>query len=518
MSLSEFLTPLKVGLLVIAGVVAGIVMVTVLTDDLRTDRDMKSYHAYFDDVTGLAVRSRIQMAGIPVGTIESIRLEGDRARVEVAVRGDVTLYQGVRENDRWVNGATIAKRQASLIGDYFLAITPGTEGRVLASGDELPNVMRDAGPEELFERLNQITMDIQRVTESLSNVFGTEEAQEVIQQMVDDLQSMLATVNVFVGGNTEKLDQLVTNATAISRDISRLTAQGSESIDTILRDTEAIVQEVRFIIGQSSTDVQAGLGTLQGTLSRLQRTLDSLNYSLQNVQDITEKVNEGEGTVGELINNPAIALRTEQILEDAGEFVSSLTRLKTIVELRSEYHLQNQQLKNIFGLRLQPSADKYYIFEFVDDFRGTTTVQTERVNTTDATAGDPLYQETRTTTTDGFKFSLILGRSFQFQDWLAVGGRFGIIESSGGIGATMGLFEDRRLEIQTDLFDFSAAQNPRLRTYGTYRFLEWAYLSGGIDDVINPERRDYFIGAGIRFNDEDLKALLTTTGIPSLGN
>ena len=518
MSVSEFLTPLKVGLLVIAGVIAGIVMVTVLTDDLRSDTDLVRYQAYFDDVTGLAVRSRIQMAGIPVGNIQSIRLVGDRALVEIAVRRDIPLYQGIEENGRFVNGATIAKRQASLIGDYFLAITPGTEGEVLQPGDDIPNVLRDTGPEELFERLNEITQDIQRVTHSLSNVFGTEEAQDAIQQMVDDLQSMLSTVNHFVEGNTDKLDQLVTDATSISRDISRLTAQGSESIDTILRDTEAIVQEVRFIIGQSSTDVQAGLGTLQGTLSRLQRTLDSLNYSLQNVQDITEKVNEGEGTVGELINNPAIAQRTEQILEDAGQFVSSLTRLRTIVELRSEYHVQNQQLKNVFGLRLQPSPDKYYLFEFVDDFRGTTTVQTERINTTDSAAGDPLFQETRTTTTDEFKFSLILGRSFQFNDWLALGGRFGIIESSGGIGATVSMFDDRRLEVQTDLFDFSAAQNPRLRSYATFRFLEWAYLSGGIDDVINPGRRDYFFGAGIRFDDEDLKALLTTTGVPSLGN
>ncbi len=519
MKLSEFLTPFKVGLLVIAGVAATIAMITGLTSDMRmAEADAMQYHAYFDDVTGLAVRSRIQMAGIPVGSITRISLAGDRARVDISVRGDVPLYEGIQEEDRWINGATISKRQASLIGDYYLQITPGTEGRVLSSGDEIQNVLKDVGPEELFDRLNEITKDIQQVTHSLATVFGGEEAQAVIQQMVNDLQNMLGTVNQFVATNSHKLDRLVTDATAISRDVSNLTRQGSESIDTILRDTEAIVQEVRFIIGQSTTDVQAGLGTLQGTLARLQRTLDSLNYSLQNVQDITEKVNEGEGTVGELINNPAIAYRTEQILEDTGEFINSLTRLRTIVELRSEYHVRNQQLKNVFGLRLEPTDDKYYMFEFVDDFRGTTTVRTERRSTTDSTAGDPLYQETTTTTTDEFKFSLILGRSFQFNDWLNLGGRFGIIESSGGIGATVSLFDDRRLEFQTDLFDFSAAQNPRLRFYGTYKFLEWAYISGGVDDVINPNRADGFIGAGIRFDDEDLKALLTTTGFPSIGN
>lgn len=516
---SEVFTPLKVGLLVIAGVIATIAMILGLTDDMsRGEGEMNHYYAYFDDVTGLAARSRIQVAGIPVGTIRSIRLDGDRARVDILLRQDVVLYQGEKNGEIWVNGATLAKRQASLIGDYYLQITPGTEGPVLNDGDMIPNVLKDSGMDEIFENLNQITADIQEVTQSLAAVFGGEEAQAVIQQMVDDLQSMLGTLNRFVDVNSSKLDQIVADASMISREVNSLTSKGSESIDRILRDTEAIVQEVRFIVGQSTTDVQVGLGTLQGTLSRLQRTLDSLNYSLQNVQEITEKVNEGQGTVGELINNPNIAYRAEQILDDAAEFTGRLMKLRTIVELRSEYHLQNQQLKNTIGLRLEPDPNKYYMFEFIDDFRGSTSVVTERINTTDASAADPLYQETRTTTTDEFKISLILGRSFQLTDWLNLGGRFGIIESTGGIGANMSLFNDRRLEVQTDLFDFSAAENPRLRSYGTYRFLEFAYLSAGIDDIINPGRRDYFLGAGIRFDDEDLKALLTTTGVPSLGN
>ncbi len=513
MSLNEFFTPLKVGVLVIAGVAAAISMMTVLSDDFRlSDTEQDTYYAYLDDVTGLATRSRINMAGIPVGSLESIELVGEQARVELAIDSDLTLYEGIEDGGVYVNGATIAKRQATLIGDFYLKLTPGEQGRVLEDGDTIHNVVEAVQPEEMFDQLHQITTDIQEVTESLAAVFGGEEAQDVIQQMVTDVQTMLQTLTRFVDVNTVQIERLVADATDISDEMSNLTSAGAESLDTILRDTEAIVEEVRFIIGQSTTDVQAGLGTLQGTLARLQRTLDSFNYSLQNVQDITEKVNEGEGTVGELINNPNIAYRTEQILDDSGDFLNRVMSLQTILELRTEYHMSNRQLKNVFGLRLQPSDDKYYMVEFIDDFRGTTSVETERISTTESSADDPLYQETRTTTTDEFKFSLLLGRSLQISDWLRVGGRAGILESSGGFGAELGFLEGQQLRVHTDLFDFTAAQNPRLRSYGTYKFLQFAYLSAGIDDVINPDRRDYFIGAGIRFNDEDIKALLTTTG------
>lgn len=518
MSISGFLTPLKVGILVLAGVAAGISMVVVFSGDFRmADADEKTYYAYLDDVTGLAVRSRIHMAGIPVGSVRSIELVGEQARVELSIKSDLTLYEGIEENGRYTNGAVAAKRQATLIGDFYIRLTPGKQGRVLENGDTIPTVVEAVQPEEMFDQLYEITTDIQEVTESLAAVFGGEEAQDILRQMVADVQSMLQTLTQFVDVNTVQIERLVSDATKISGDVSAMTDKGAQSLDTILRDTEAIVEEVRFIIGQSTTDVQAGLGTLQGTLSRLQRTLDSFNYSLQNVQDITEKVNEGEGTVGELINNPNIAYHTEQILEDSSEFVGRVMSLQTIIELRSEYHMSNSQLKNVFGLRLQPSDDKYYMVEFIDDFRGTTTVETERISTTDSSAEDPLYQETRTTTTDEFKFSVLLGRSLQIADWVRVGGRAGIMESSGGFGAELGLMEDQQLSVNADLFDFTAGENPRMRYTAAYNFLRFAYIAGGIDDVINPGRRDYFIGAGIRFNDEDIKALLTASGgVPDL--
>ncbi len=520
MNWNAFFTPLKVGVLVIAGVVAGLSMMVVLSGDYRISADdEKTYYAYLDDVTGLAVRSRVHMAGIPVGTVESIELVGEKARVELSIQGDLTLYEGVEQDGWYINGAVVAKRQATLIGDFYIRVTPGQQGRVLEDGDTIHNVTEAVQPEEMVDQFQEITSDIQQVTETMATVFGGEDAQEILGQMLLDMQVMVSTLNKFVDTNSAQIERLVTDverlvadATKIGQDISMLTERGADSLDTILRDTEAIVQEVRFIIGQSTTDVQAGLGTMQATLSRLQRTLDSLNYSLHNVQDITEKVNEGEGTVGQLVNNPNIAHSTEQILADSSELLGSVMSLRTVVELRSEYHMSHQQMKTTFGLSLIPSDDKYYMVEFIDDFRGSTTVQTQRVETTDAGADDPVYQETRTTTTDEFKFSLLMGRSRQITDSMRLGGRFGIMESSGGLGAEAQLFPDQQLQLNTDVFDFGAAENPRVRSFGTYRFFQFAYLFGGIDDIFNQERRDYFMGAGVRFDDEDLRTLLMTAG------
>src|SRR5260370_11814119 len=49
-------------------------------------------HAYIRDATGLATRSRVTIAGIPVGTLDSIKLENGKARLDVKMRGEIALY------------------------------------------------------------------------------------------------------------------------------------------------------------------------------------------------------------------------------------------------------------------------------------------------------------------------------------------------------------------------------------------------------------------------------------------
>ena len=70
------------------------------------------------------------------------------------------------------------------------------------------------------------------------------------------------------------------------------------------------------------------------------------------------------------------------------------------------------------------------------------------------------------------------------------------------------------LEISTDLF-FADNLNPRQRAWGTYNFFNHLYVSGGVDEIWNRESRDVFLGFGLRFNDDDLKTILSTAPSPS---
>ena len=95
-------------------------------------------------------------------------------------------------------------------------------------------------------------------------------------------------------------------------------------------------------------------------------------------------------------------------------------------------------------------------------------------------------------------------------------GRFGIKESTGGVGVDVFLFNDR-LTLSVDLFDARTNQYPRVKgalAYGVWK--NHLYVVGGADDLINYTRPqagagggfDWFLGTQLVFNDEDLKTLL----------
>src|SRR5205823_3291431 len=113
-----------------------------------------------------------------------------------------------------------------------------------------------------------------------------------------------------------------------------------------------------------------------------------------------------EGTVGRLLTDDTIANNVEEITQDAGGFVKSLTSLQTIVGLRTEYNLISRAFKSYLSVTLMPHPDKFYLIELVEDSRGFREVNS--TVTSDSRTG--VSSATTVTTTQGLRFSLMFGK------------------------------------------------------------------------------------------------------------
>ena len=136
-----------------------------------------------------------------------------------------------------------------------------------------------------------------------------------------------------------------------------------------------------------------------------------------------------------------------------------------------------------------------------NDPRGLTRIEQVNVSTTNPNEPNQ-YQEIRSVTSNALRFSLQFAQRFG-----PFVGRFGLKESTGGVGLDVLLLDDA-FEIRQDLFGFGEVVRPRWRVSLGYAFLNRLWLLGGVDDIMSLDRREYFVGMQLRFDDEDLKSVL----------
>ncbi|MBU1429427.1 MCE family protein, partial [Myxococcota bacterium] len=270
---------------------------------------------------------------------------------------------------------------------------------------------------------------------------------------------------------------------------------------TVAEGARVIVEDVRHVVGANEPGgkergIKHAVENLEGALAKLDDTLES-------TRSITQKIDKGEGTIGKLINDDKLINSVNELVDETGGFVKQVTRLQTIVGIRSEFYLAQGALKNYVGVKLQPKKDKYYLFEVVDDPRGRTTF-VQKVTQTSDSSEDPVIREQQTITEDRFRLSLQFAKRFFFFT-----GRIGIIEGTGGLGADLHFLDDN-LQISSDIFAFDENVNPRIKIWANYTFFNHLYAAAGVDEIWNDELTDFFVGVGLQFNDEDLKAILTT--------
>jgi phospholipid/cholesterol/gamma-HCH transport system substrate-binding protein len=476
-------TAAKVGAFAVAMIVAGFLIYRFVSKSAGSGKGYVVY-ALMKDATGIAKHSQVRIAGIPVGSIHGVRLEGDRARIDIRMDPEVPLY----------DDAAVTKVASSLLGEYYLAIAAGTEGRrQLKDGDRILHVNEAASTDQLMRELADIARDVKKVSESLAATVGTDQGREDIKKTLENLAQVTEALNQTVRENRESIRNIMVN-------VEGITQKSGPEIQKILENVRETTTEVRELVAKAEGG-EAKPGEVRQIVEKVNRASDSLESALKNLDNVTGRLDRGEGTLGRLTKDEKLINEVEGVVSGVNEFVGGISRLQTIVVLRTDYQFLAAGVKSYVELRIQPREDKYYLIEVINDPKGLTRYQ-QVYTTTDNPNEPPQSREVRTITTNSLRFSLQFAQSFG-----PFTGRFGIKESTGGVGLDLLLFQDR-FELRQDLFGFGEIVLPRWRVSLGYEFVHRLWLIGGVDDILSEGRRDYFVGAQLKFNDEDLKTIL----------
>jgi phospholipid/cholesterol/gamma-HCH transport system substrate-binding protein len=87
----------------------------------------RDIQAVFDSVAGLKTGAGVEVAGVQVGQVKRIALDGERALVTLAVQPHVKVYQD----------AIASIKTRGLIGDKYVSLSPGGSDKELPPGGKI---------------------------------------------------------------------------------------------------------------------------------------------------------------------------------------------------------------------------------------------------------------------------------------------------------------------------------------------------------------------------------------------
>ena len=142
--MKKFNTDMIVGLFLVAGFLCFVWLSLRLGEfSFLAARDSYVLSAAFDNVSGLKKGAVVEIAGVRIGSVERIDLDGDY-RAEVAMRID----NGVRIGD----DAIASIRTKGIIGDKYVRIIPGGSEDFLGNGDRIEDTESAVDLEELVSK------------------------------------------------------------------------------------------------------------------------------------------------------------------------------------------------------------------------------------------------------------------------------------------------------------------------------------------------------------------------------
>lgn len=266
--------------------------------------------ANFASVQELKLGDPVKMAGVAIGRVESIALDGQQVRVGLRINQGVEL--------RTTSVASI--RFTGLMGQNFVSVNFGSpDGALLLDGGLLQTQeVPDIG--EMIAKLDSVAGGIENLTKSFSGIQVDsllapmtdffKQSKDPLSQTLTNLETITARLNAGEG----TIGRLINDSTFYDAALATVT-----NLQSAGEDLRAALTDARSLLAQ----VSEGEGTL-GLMLRDDSLFRQLTNTMANASEVVAKVNTGGGTLGLLVNDPSLFKNANLTLQKVDKATESL--------------------------------------------------------------------------------------------------------------------------------------------------------------------------------------------------
>lgn len=431
-----------------------------------------------EDATGLKTKAPVKSLGLDIGFIDDIGMVPGGVKLKICVTAPVEV---VAETKAFV-------RSEGFMGDRFLELKPVkyTGKHKLEEGVRpAPNPQEAKEPEPGHNGgpTSRLIRELLGLNEAYAQTGkSTSTAKEIpVGEKATDMQQVIGQLNT-----------IATNL--------------NESINP---------QEIRTTIKQLNDtlrDASKAFSPQGGLTATAQRSLIKLEDAIEQLRDQAARINQGQGSVGMLLNDPYYAEELKKALASVNKLLGRASEIRLYVNLGISQLTAWNGARSTFSLSIRPSEDRYYLIGLASDPRGVFNQTTSVVES----GGTTNVSRNTTNNRGGFAYTIMVGKIFAKRYDLALG----LLHGDGTASVGINLWNPEsveRLQLRGDLYFRSKADTngdwtaqPDGRIYMIFQPFSIFYVTGGIEGFRKVDGKlSAFGGAGLRFEDEDIKLLFS---------
>ncbi|HLC06567.1 MAG TPA: MlaD family protein [Candidatus Babeliales bacterium] len=523
----------------------------------RFDRaQYTKYILYFRDISGLSRKAAVKISGVKVGWVEEIKLiPGSDSKLDAKAEAIVM----VSENFPLYQNACAVVRQDGLLGPKYVDLVPGDALlRQLHEGDSLQKSGVDpVDLDDLFREFKEIAGNVREVSESFKEALAGPQGADQIRSFITNLDNAaekFSTVTNVIERSFVRNEANIDAFLAIGANVQMLSDRLDNNVFPSFQDSiEKISNVFDRDFGRIASRVEA-------TTEALEEAAAQARDGLRNVSSVAEKIDEGKGLLGKLVNEDETYRDLKVAVSGFKNYVSKLDRLQITFDTHFESmhrpaeNYRYEDSKGYFDIRIHPNEEHFYVVQITSSEHGFAYRRDkEYVYTNDnldfidpakqfnppaavdarpQLLSDNLYENTlasedklkpvyrqqklwfdRNAIKVGLQFGKIFGD-------LAL--RIGLMDGFAGMGA------DYEFPLKTDNFrwvttfegfdfrgfnrrgptKFHQDKRPHLKWLNRMFLMRNIYFTFGADDFISKQNANAFVGIGMRFGDDDVKYVL----------
>lgn len=285
----------KVGITVLLAAIAAVVGFRFMSD-IPILRQSQQVTTTFPRVDGLGTGSQVFIRGVKIGSVSNVHLtEEDSVNITMRLDMERSLPKG----------SVAYLTSLGLIEGKSIVIEQGDSTENIEYGDKIEGVYVESMMETLGKQGEELGGD-------LSSTFT-------------ELNQFLAQLNQTLNDDARvSLNQTLQSTSKATERIASILEDKQTEIDLAIESGSSMMAQLDTLANDSRPRVDSLIVNLERNIRDLEQIRIELEGASAGLNQLIEKINNGDGTLGKMVNDPAVYENLDELTKELNELVKGI--------------------------------------------------------------------------------------------------------------------------------------------------------------------------------------------------